>query len=118
MFFAATLLPCDLVAARPFWLSLSRCWFGIFVLLLLLVCFSYCFAVFFVVFFCLFPGSVFDVPAPADGELPVQAAATLVRQVRQAQGGGLLRGVLPGHQGSCADVCPLSWLRVHSGHSY
>ena len=44
-------------------------------------------------------GSVPHVPVAADGKLPVQAAEALVRQVRQAPRGDLLRGLLPRHQG-------------------
>lgn len=44
--------------------------------------------------------SVSHVPAAANGELPVQATAAVVRQMRQAKGGDLLRGVLPSHEGT------------------
>lgn len=52
---------------------------------------------------CLFLSSTFYsfsyVPIAADGELHLQAAETVVRQVREAKGGSLLRRMLPGHQG-------------------
>lgn len=40
------------------------------------------------------PVSFSYVPTAADGELHLQAPEAVVRQVREAEGGGLLRGVL------------------------
>lgn len=56
--------------------------------------------------------SVPHVPAAADGELSVQAAEALVRQVRQEARGGLLRGVLPRHQGMYLLAYILSYLKI------